>query len=113
AIGSRNAQPGLPSVPALHSYTCAPSACTVSTIVSPGAAMASGSGASAAAGLTSKPDSRSKASVALFGNGIAHFPNLSSLRGAKRRSNPILLYSHGLLRKVRDAIPKEGNTGLA
>jgi hypothetical protein len=43
--------------------------------------MASGSGVSAARALTSDPVSRSKASVTLFGNDIAHSPNLPSLRG--------------------------------
>src|SRR5258708_26833 len=70
AIGSRNAHPSLPSAPALHSYTCAPSACTDSTIVSPAAAMASGS-VSAARALTSEPDSRSRARAAFVISGIS------------------------------------------
>src|SRR6266446_5572961 len=78
-----------------------PSACAVSTTVSPGAAIASGRTVSAAGALTREPERRSKASVALFGNSMAHFPNLSSLRGttcpplvqrakAQGRSNPEL-----------------------
>src|SRR5262249_26888620 len=48
AIGSRNAHASLPSLPALHSYTCAPSAWSVTTALSPGAAIAGGTCADAA-----------------------------------------------------------------
>src|ERR1700676_4664434 len=49
-------------------------------MASPGAAMASGSGVSAAAALKREPDSNSEARVVLLGNGMARSPNLSSLR---------------------------------
>src|SRR5262249_51878311 len=48
AIGSRKAHASLPSVPALHSETCAPSAWSVTTALSPGAAIAAGTCADAA-----------------------------------------------------------------
>src|ERR1700680_5035147 len=69
AIGSRNAQASLPSAPALHSYTCAPSACTESTRVVPGATMVSG--IISARALTSEPDSNNRARAAFLTRGMA------------------------------------------
>src|SRR5882724_13688626 len=70
AIGSRNDHIGLPSAPALHSYTCAPSACVDSTTVSPGATSALGSGSAARAVMTSAPVSRKNAKAAFLGIGM-------------------------------------------
>jgi len=41
-----------------------------------------GNGRLGGRGAHREPERRSKASIALFGNGMAHFPNLSALRGA-------------------------------
>src|SRR3982075_1200646 len=105
AIGSRNVQFDLPSVPTLHSYTCAPSACTVSTMVSPGAAMASGRGVSAEAALTSEPDSNSKASAVFLTSGIvcpfgSIFKNTNPMRGR--------LCRHRLGQVFRDLVEEAG-----
>src|ERR1700748_106758 len=66
-----------------------PTACTASTVASPGAAMAAGRGLSSARAPPVR-SGRSRKGVAFAINRMVRprFEMMSSLRGAKRRSNP-------------------------
>src|SRR6266446_1764382 len=89
-----------------------PTACAVSTMVSPGAAKASGRGVSAAGALTSGVDRNSNTSAASLRNGMTHFPSLSALRGGKPMPAwtifPLPLCRHRLGQVFRDLVEEAG-----
>src|SRR6266550_1442093 len=90
-----------------------PTACAVSTMVSPGAAKASGRGVSAAGALTSGVDRNSNTSAASLRNGMTHFPSLSALRGGKPMPAwtifPLPLCRHRLGQVFRDLVEEAGS----